>query len=697
MYTFEKYTELLSESLDTPVEFFLTDDTEMPRRIYAYCTINGTQYGMSLVESTFDKIYLLNFYRILAKKPRPWSFKKASDIRPAFSTLLKFAELCIPHVKTKMNGILCKVSSAGGDLKSIERYIKFADRLIRRKFIKSFRVLPNTKSPDAKLYDWENIFISRLGVSPKSVFMDSKFKNYNFDDQILTHEISADIIPKRKPRPSVSTERSKKYTFSDIETENLEIDDEVFERISKLEPMIPIDLIQKKEEKKYDFSKYNIPETIIKKYQDSIDTDEKYKYFMDYFKAFHDDPAKLLVGYYFTHYTYDSYIYLCDKFDRYTKKEGGIEKEDIRYGISDLIYVLEDYSNEYSIIVSYLRENKYFSTYDITYDKIEFFNFIKKYIVETRISLDEHIVLRKIIENFQLLKSVKKISKVKIHKTNLDPKDLKSTIPESYEFDYENKDLDYYKFGGDSLSSYKPLKKALESDDAYNTAFDEALSMSEYSIIKKYTGDSYSDMNQSLRSVFSAYNQKSFAVLNGNSAIMTEAFEKMPPTKEQFWVYRSTAVYDEIIESLLEGKDYVDPAFLSTSIMPSISFGLLNLKLRIFIPKGSKIIPILSRSKNAGENEIILPPFSVLKPIRIDQFPLDNGSSKFLYVTAVYMGTVVKDFMTKAKEKKVLSESEKPKKDKKYDPNDKYGSSVDPKMLKQILQMIKTEKMKPQK
>lgn len=58
----------ISEALDSPVEFYMTDDTKMPDEIYATYQSNGNDYGMSLVRSQWNGVYILDFYLITNKK-----------------------------------------------------------------------------------------------------------------------------------------------------------------------------------------------------------------------------------------------------------------------------------------------------------------------------------------------------------------------------------------------------------------------------------------------------------------------------------------------------------------------------------------------------------------------------------------------------------------------------------------------------
>lgn len=86
MYGFEYFNELqtIQESLDSPADFYMTDDTQIPTRIYGVFNVDEDQYGMSLELSDHDGIYLLSMYRILAKKPRKWSLKNLLMFAPGF-------------------------------------------------------------------------------------------------------------------------------------------------------------------------------------------------------------------------------------------------------------------------------------------------------------------------------------------------------------------------------------------------------------------------------------------------------------------------------------------------------------------------------------------------------------------------------------------------------------------------------------
>jgi len=186
---------------------------------------------------------------------------------------------------------------------------------------------------------------------------------------------------------------------------------------------------------------------------------------------------------------------------------------------------------------------------------------------------------------------------------------------------------------------------------------------------------------------------------------MYEAFEAIDPMPDGMCVYRSTTFDTDYLAKLQVGDNYVDPGFLSTSLKPEIDFGS-TLKLRIFVPKGSKVIPILDNSHHQGEREIILPPMSAIKLIEI--YKADNGYQFSL--TGVYVGSAWKSFRKAVQDKldgnvkesysrysfgdTYMTESPKTSKDEaKYDPKSKFGSSHTSTLNQKISDALKSGKL----
>jgi len=205
-----------------------------------------------------------------------------------------------------------------------------------------------------------------------------------------------------------------------------------------------------------------------------------------------------------------------------------------------------------------------------------------------------------------------------------------------------------------------------------------------------YTGNAYKTINSAMRSAFRDFSQgiQSFSgtkssMEDGNPVKLQSMIYDMKPLENSMWVHRGTDLPEKIQESIIVGDDFVDPAFLSTTLDPSMYFGGENV-FRIFLPKGSHVLSMLDYSKHSEEREIILPAMSVLKIIRVDKYKTYTGIS--LFITCIFVGSVFDSFIKKFKQ---LNESNKQffmfegkKKKKEYDPKDKFSSNIDPEQLK---------------
>lgn len=135
----------LEEALNTPVEFYMTDDTKMPREIYGAFEIDDRQYGISLIQTANDGIYELSFYFISNKTKRRWSIKKSSDVRPCLSTVVKFFEASQAFINAKMKGVIIHIPHKG---QQSERFTNFMRRIIKTSYIKTYREVPIQKTSD---------------------------------------------------------------------------------------------------------------------------------------------------------------------------------------------------------------------------------------------------------------------------------------------------------------------------------------------------------------------------------------------------------------------------------------------------------------------------------------------------------------------------------------------------------------------
>jgi predicted HicB family RNase H-like nuclease len=693
---------LLHESLNTPVEFYMTDDTQLPNRIYAAFKMDDDTYGMSLEASDHKGIYLLKMYRVLAKKPRKWSFKKPSHIRPALSTLLKFIEASVPFIKPQLKGIICQVAGQNAD-----KYIRFAERILKKTYITSFKVLPTTKSPDKKIYPWENIFVSRVGISPKAVFSDPKFSSYDFPDGILTHEVAEVIKPKMKEKQTVKTEPSKKYKFGNIEVDEITIDSEVFDMITKIEKVVNLD------------NQGNLVsgnETDV----DASGLTEKNKKFLN--RSFSSPAQKKKISNLYSIANKDSPLILATLVKKYKEEH---PNEVIRE-IGDVQFVLDQIFKDstYKHLRNYLKEIGDISSEDgmtinsaILSDVLDRFEkgLPKKTVVNTTMNIItqfEKTLPKAKVSGFKYTnKGSKNTSLENVYKTNILPEQLISNMPGVGKFKYLD-DFTKMKQGANvDDESVKLLLTHLENELGY---YDAISNLKYYDSIRDYTGGSYDIINSNLRTSFELLlnknpNKNDLGILRnklktGYIPNIVSAFDELKPLPESLWVYRNTDLPEKIIDTIKVGEDFVDPAFLSTTIRSTMDFsGSKGNRFRIFLPKGSKTIPVLNHSKHNSENEIILPPFSILKIIRVDEYNNEYFGSKFKsYVfTSIYVGSVFKNFKEQFEDKvkKFLEESNdlktKPKKSMlKYDPSKKFGNGTDAELLKAAAAFAKSMKMK---
>ena len=686
MYGFEYFNELqmIQESLDSPVDFYMTDDTQIPTRIYGVFSIDKDQYGMSLELSDHDGIYLLSMYRILAKKPRKWSFKKPGHVRPGLSTLLKFVEACVPFIKSKMKGVICQVSG-----KNVDRYIRFAERLLKRTYITSFRVLPTKKSPDYKTYNWENIFFTRIGVNPKSVFSDSKFKKYDFDGETLSVEVSAEIKPRRPEKKTLKTEPSRRYSFGDLEIEQITIDSGIFDQITKVQKKVTT---KDKEKKETELDSENLtPDN--RKLIKGPKTDAAKKKVKKFYSLVNEDPSVLLAGLAADLIEIDDSISI-DDYDQ------------MQLAMST---ILDSSSNEHTS--AYLRKMKIID--DSNWPEVVSKEHLQKAIQTVKqkdLSKSKVKSILNTINQFEKTlskaplfykdlnkKSIPSTSNHEIFETNLSPDSLKADMPgmgsieylndfHDMKYGYSKKDYDIYQ-SMDYIQNVQGYEKAIKEHKNINIAY-------------SYTGSAYKPINSAMRSAFRDFSQgiQSFSgtkssMEDGDPVKLQSMIYDMKPLENSMWVHRGTDLPKKIQESIIVGDDFVDPAFLSTTLNPSMYFGGENM-FRIFLPKGSHVLPMLDYSKHPGEKEIILPAMSVLKIIRVDQYKTYSGIS--LFITCIFVGSVFDDFINKFKQ---LNESNKQffmfegkKKKEEYDPKDKFSSNIDPEQLKAAQKFAKNAK-----
>lgn len=315
-------------------------------------------------------------------------------------------------------------------------------------------------------------------------------------------------------------------------------------------------------------------------------------------------------------------------------------------------------------------------------------------------------------------KSISKVTKYdnkdstkkhKVFETNIKPEQLTTTIDGSGNFVYSDNYVDM-KLGRTTTDySVDSIQNYLEKTEEYEKEINNHKYLK---IAYNYTGATYKSINNGLRNTFEMFsgiktgirgiNQHEFDTAKHRTFELStgklyDMINDMKPLSQSMWVYRTTDLPEEIQDDLKAGNDFVDPAFLSTTISPFFDHGGAN-TFRIYIPKGSKVLPILGTSEYPHEKEIVLPALSVLKIIRIDEF--EDG---LMYITAIYVGSVFEDFKeqfiqlgSNGSIKESLNRNRITDKNKKntYDPKEKYSSNIDPEQLKAAQKFAKSVKNK---
>jgi hypothetical protein len=653
MKSFAEFTEhdIFFESLDTAVEFEMTEDTILPKQIYATANINGSDYGMSLVETTYDKVYMIELYRIVSVKKRTWSFKTPSDIRPVLSTFLKFMEASYPFIRNRMNGIIIDIPGKTGS----ERYQSLLTRILKKTYIQTFRVVPVKKISDgARNY----IFVTKKSVSPEMIFKTAVFKkhfefdptNMEIEDIITSENIEKITVPYRKQKEIVSTTPSKRYAFK-----KLDLGNEIDSQDVKL-----IDDISNKAVKSKGGS--NVVD-LLKSDEvvgDKVEEPPLAKISLTYKQGddIHSDNIPL-AGLIKSRMTW-SLNSALNKLG----KEGN--KMDDKYLVSSLKSVFKSiYKYDSSITMRKIMVNM-----GLTND-----NGLMKIGVKNKKMWEQ--VLNDVIDMtpedaksaraaFIAVKNIDTAKASDMYKTTLDSAkvlELPFAVQakkEAFSGDNATKWDNGLGFGNtqENITEKINVVKSYKSYNQFATIFekwagksiDDSSSLSEEEreelkavrSFRSYTGTGYKIINPNLRKSLSSIKTGDF-YLDSNSDAMFKFYSKYAVEMEDdVWVYRNAKVPGQ--GKFEPGDVFVDPAWLSTSLSTQVSMGEKpdSMRMKIFLPKGTRCIPVLNFSGVPGEKEIMLPPFSRIRFTEV--YHTTQGTLKKPYVVGVYTGNGAESF-----------------------------------------------------
>ena len=715
----------LNESLDTPQEFWLTDDTKIPKRVAGAFHYDGTDYGFIIVETNFNRVYEMRFHRFGSTgKPRRWAFKKASHIRPCLSTFFKFAETVIPLLKSKMDGIMIPIP---GKIAS-QKFNRLAERIVKKSYIGTFRHVPVISPEGAQSYN--HIFILRKEKTPASVFSAKAFKIYEFPGQppnTVSSEALEKVEQKGVVKQKLTMEPSSKYQVKGFSVKyNKEIADkqpEIFKQAisgkSKLKSYknpqvnffengkIPEDDDPTKPEPKKN--------TVVKK-PNWLDNDLMALLLFS-MVAKNSQDIMLEKGFDESKFNADNLKYQINKA---TSASNAALRSAMLMQWKDAEFITGNWENQawdwtnsgiqkakqllYRAIELKKNNKDYMPPQDLVMKYMDALQDWQKYENDLKAAMGQE----------EISKKDTSYVKATYIDENTDWSALSSPISGAGEYTFAKMDNFY---GMEKKENQYDKESYIQTTLGYKSLTDKGLSWSQKIVVEDYTGALAYDMNGAIRKYLGEEIGNKGKSGSGSPMdlkrvhILYSAFQAIDPLPEPIWVSRGATLpswFDEA--DIMPGNFYVDPAFLSTSIYSGMTFGMGNLKLRIYLPAGSKVIPAMgSNSQNSGEREIILPASSALKIIRTDKLERAYSSGHVWHLTCIYTGSVFEevwnnfvekqdpdsDIGKKVKPVKTIEEQKKMKDDNKYDPQKKFSGSPDKALSKAVKKSVRTGKFKP--
>ena len=652
--------QILTEALNNPQEYYMTDDTKMPGKCYGAFDVNGGNYIISLESSKDKGVYILEVGKTGAKggKTLWWKFHDAKDILPVLATTMHFLQGTLPFLP-QMKGVAVQFKQGASD--QMKRATRIAEKVIKKSFIKSFKVIPVEQPPvtDKDKFYYQKtrfLFIARKEVAPKALFAGSTFKKYAFDGQ-SKDSVSADAVfeltPKTTKKQSNTLNPSTKYSFGQYDVET------------------PIDA-----------------ETIDKVKNITVVNNEKILKSANAAQDIMDQAFK-------TPLTGESKIAVVLKgIPQFSKMVKALEKngyDEDKVNFENLKFVYSGLTSAQKNLITKVQQHTSLEGIDLS--KPQIYQAAWKKILK-RASEPNGVVQKdftKLIKQYVSItnKDVGSVVATTQKADNISMEDFKPTLPGSGNGQVK---MGHTFFEPDSSYDKNVMLNHL-SDSKGLGYYDHLESLSELNTAVSYSGNQYSTYNDPLRTVVGKFLRKEPITKEEANAItkatmkiskMAKLFKKVKPLPESMYVYRSLVVLNEIRGAVKPGYEYLDPAFLSTSLKPAISLGGMD-RMRIFLPKGSMVLPILYHSQHDQEMEVILPPSSVIKTIEVTR------NEDRMFIQGVFVGSAHFSFVDTLKKvlteevnrskvllsfKRMINMAEE-KKEEGYDPDGKYGGVYD--------------------
>lgn len=707
MKSFKQFNdiEMINESLNSPLEFEMTDDTQMPKQIFASFDIDDTKYGISLVLSNYKDVYMLDLYRIVNVKKRSWSFMKPNHIRLCLSTTIKFMEACYPFLQTKMKGILIELPSKKGS----EKYVSFLGRILKKSYIKKFESIPVVKKTDkARNY----MFLVNKNVKASALFKSAAFhKNFEFDkggSEIFTSEMLAEMDPYKTMKTTVSITPSKKHAFGSIQVD-LALDDEAIGeldaasqtfKINKklLDAAEEVDAKTKKAAEKEAepvVAKSQKPYTVaIQETADEIYLSSSAEGSgVGYFDNKTDHTLSISLPHLMAIILPKAFSNIKD----YGYDESKIVSDDLVYAArTGFDNLPKSAQTELQNIGLFKANNLQVSGEqkfkDIKTNLMAMQYIDKPTILFLAIVIKEKLDMVKVTTAAPKPKKEEKVSTMKDYALEL------KVTPASSAKGFETANVNDpfasdlgFKESGEDIGEKKKSILAMPSIKKWYTSFDKNEEGSKS--LHAYTGNTYNTINADLRNQI-----KNKFLTDGNwmTKDLVNYFDQAPELDAGIWTYRNANTPS--VSKYEVGDDYIDAGVMSTSVDSSLRMGahvsgsgkLSNTRLKIFLPKGTKCFPILGKSSVQSENEIVLPPFSMLRIIESYENYRFEGHRMFV---CTMIGSGLKSYSELSKGDGTILEN---KNSSKKDDEDKWSSDTtsyeDAMRIKTMLLSKKTKK-----
>lgn len=743
---------VIKESLDSVADFYMTSDTEIPNRIVAAMPWEDANYVLNLEKSTKEGLYTMSLGMVVSKNLGYFRFKNTSHIRTILNTTMKALEASVPFLGSNIKAIAISLPS-----KVSKSYLALMKLLIQKTYLKNnFEFLPVEHVGASHQY----LLLIRKGTNPVFIFKTKTFKDYGFNDKYTkATPVPTDALDSLGPlKPHGATYNitpSKRYMYKDYDVDNVTIDN--IHHVMAAKPVInkkktDVDTVLTEPEKEavvpvkaapteHEIKK--VSENKVKQHQITTNNIAKGKKHVLFPKEISNDDMKyfenllaqaigetILIGITSKEHA-KQWMHALGDFDK--QKSTLLMLCDLEFQkniLNKLPYI--DTAAKIHIFKSCteIKISGMFTNGNMTQENLDWIMEWAYYRFKTYMFSEEQGEMY----DFAMGTSIYKKKEPVKPKQNSNKEQTEIVSHDAVDIDIDLPVLDSQSTFLASFDSNNPttvyshgkILEKIQENDSYK-AINKQLKSEEKTAVKGYTDGYYSGLNGALRNAYkSESGELKFGDYSGDTykpilKNLASAFTAIPPIEHGLWVIRNTSVPDITLPDGAHkiNEEFVDAGFLSTSIKHgTFESGDDNTQFIIYIPKGSKVICSVDNntSDHGSEREVILPAFSVLRPIDIKVTKKTQyGQSQYKqFITCVYMGNAMNSYLDKNLKEEymriksfgefIMTEAKKPfEYPKGYDPKAEYNSQKigdkmgDSKTAKKILADIKSGKLKIEK